>query len=60
MHTGALGGAPLSSEVGQTRTVHLDSKSTAIRWIESVRLILRRMRATDLELFMAYRKAGHA
>jgi RimJ/RimL family protein N-acetyltransferase len=35
--------------------MHLESKSTAILWIESARLILRRMRATDLEIFMAYR-----
>jgi hypothetical protein len=50
----------VSAAVGQTRAMHRETKSTAILWIESARLVLRRMRATDLELFMAYRKAGHA
>jgi RimJ/RimL family protein N-acetyltransferase len=35
--------------------MHDESKSTAVIWIESGRLVLRRMRASDLETFMAYR-----
>jgi RimJ/RimL family protein N-acetyltransferase len=50
-----FGPASVSCFVGETDVVHHESKSTAMFWIESPRLVLRRMRATDLEMFMAYR-----